>query len=268
MYEIVNVDATPMVAVSQKIDPALDAIVLECLVKEIKERYQSAAEVAKALRRFKKESSRQHLSRVSKAMPVGLVDHSAGGVSGVYRADRPGLAEGVGRFGGSSKIPLIILVSLLVAALGVIGWLLRGDTQAPAIPVRFSIYPPDQSTIEQLAISPDGKYLVFSATSRGKRYLWIRAMNDLTSNVLNGTENAVFPFWSPDSRYLAFFSNGKMRRMELSGGSPVTICDAPNARGELEQAGVIFAPIHPEFVYGLRWRRDTCRGDRSRQCSQ
>jgi len=251
MYEIVNVDATPMAAVNQKMDPALDAIVLECLVKEIKERYQSAAEVAKALRRFKKESSRQHLSRVSKVTPVGVVDRLAEVSSVEFGAGGSVLAAGAGRSGTASKIPVIILVSLLVAALGVIGWLLRGDTQTPDIPVRFSILPPDQSTIEQLAVSPDGKYLVFSATSRGKRFLWLRSMNDLTANILNGTENAVFPFWSPDSRYLAFFSNGKMRRMELAGGSPVTICDAPNARGgSWNKAGeILFAPNPSGVLY-------------------
>ena len=64
-YEIVNVDAAPLSSLRQEIDPQLDAIVLECLAKEPDERYQSAKEVSKELRRFKRESSRQRVSRIS-----------------------------------------------------------------------------------------------------------------------------------------------------------------------------------------------------------
>src|SRR5689334_674025 len=70
LYEIVNVDAVPMAAVKPEIDPSLDAIVLECLVKEPGERYQSVAEVAKELRRFKRESTRQRVSRVTAVRPA------------------------------------------------------------------------------------------------------------------------------------------------------------------------------------------------------
>src|SRR5260221_4512791 len=63
LYEIVNVDAVPMSAVKPEIEPSLDGIVLECLAKEPSERYQSVAEVAKELRRFKRESTRARATR-------------------------------------------------------------------------------------------------------------------------------------------------------------------------------------------------------------
>ncbi len=62
-YEIVNVDAAPMSSIKPEIDPSLDAIVMECLAKEPSERCQSIAEISKDLRRYKRESTRQHMSR-------------------------------------------------------------------------------------------------------------------------------------------------------------------------------------------------------------
>ena len=69
-YEIVNVEAVPMSAAKPEVDPALDAIVLECLAKEPDERYQSIKEVSKELRRFKRTSSRAHASRVMPTRPL------------------------------------------------------------------------------------------------------------------------------------------------------------------------------------------------------
>ncbi|HLB00718.1 MAG TPA: serine/threonine-protein kinase [Bacteroidota bacterium] len=70
-YEIVNVDPAPISVIRPALDPALDAIVLECLAKEKTERFQSVAEVAKELRRFKRESSRKSVSRISAVRATG-----------------------------------------------------------------------------------------------------------------------------------------------------------------------------------------------------
>src|SRR5437899_4549832 len=69
-YEIVNVDPAPMSTIKPEIDPALDAIVLDCLEKDPKERTQSMAQVAVELKRYKRESSRQRVSRVTAARPI------------------------------------------------------------------------------------------------------------------------------------------------------------------------------------------------------
>ncbi len=69
-YEIVNVDPAPMSAVKPEIDPNLDAIVLECLEKDPRERTQSIAQVGLDLKRFRRESSRQKQSRITAARPV------------------------------------------------------------------------------------------------------------------------------------------------------------------------------------------------------
>ena len=55
---------------------------------------------------------------------------------------------------------------------------------------------------------------------------WLRALAGLNAQTVNGSEGATFPFWSPDSRFLAFFAGGKLKKVDLSGAPPQTLCDA------------------------------------------
>ncbi len=80
-------------------------------------------------------------------------------------------------------------------------------------------------------ISPDGRYIVFSAYGAGGAQLYLRSLDSTSSEALPGTEGAMFPFWSPDSRSIAFFTDDKLKRIEVSGGTPVTICGSTLGRG-------------------------------------
>jgi eukaryotic-like serine/threonine-protein kinase len=96
-----------------------------------------------------------------------------------------------------------------------------------------------------LSLSPDGHRVAFAAVGAdGKSLLWVRSLDSLTAQALAGTDYASSPFWSPDSRFLGFFAGGKLKKIEVSGGPPITLCDAPNGRGGTwNRAGVIvFAP--------------------------
>jgi Tol biopolymer transport system component len=96
-----------------------------------------------------------------------------------------------------------------------------------------------------LAVSPDGHRIALVATSAdGRTLLWVRSLDTLNAQPLAGTEGAARPFWSPDSRFLAFFADGKLKKIDVSGGTPLTLCDAPDDRGGAwSQDGVIvFAP--------------------------
>jgi Tol biopolymer transport system component len=84
---------------------------------------------------------------------------------------------------------------------------------------------------QTLAVSPDGKTVVFGATVDGKTALWRRALDDTTLHALPGTQNARQPFWSPDGRSIAFIANGKLQRLDIAGGSPIVICDVPRVYG-------------------------------------
>ena len=108
--------------------------------------------------------------------------------------------------------------------------------------------PPDSSFTNEyggFAASPDGRYVVFAARVNGASApsLWLRPLDSITARPLPGTDGGNFPTWSPDSRSLAFFTGGKLKRIELTGGAPLTLGDAEatavTPTGTWNSAGVI-----------------------------
>jgi Tol biopolymer transport system component len=131
-----------------------------------------------------------------------------------------------------------LLWAVLGAVLsGAVVFLLRParhiDAAAPVPPVRFTIPPPEGAMLQgMLAISPDGARLAFVATtSNGRDLLYVRALDALEVHPIEGTDGASFPFWSPDSRSVAFFAQGKLKRVDAGGGRVQTLCDAASPRG-------------------------------------
>jgi Tol biopolymer transport system component len=129
------------------------------------------------------------------------------------------------------------------------------STETPIL--RATILPPENTTFSfdsnngggLFAVSPDGRSIVLTARGEdGKVQLWIRSLDGLKAKPLTGTVGAAFPFWSPDSRFIAFFADGKLWKMDISGGSPIPLADAPVARGgSWGKANVIvFAPSNGE----------------------
>jgi serine/threonine protein kinase len=98
--------------------------------------------------------------------------------------------------------------------------------------VRFQVPLPEKSTDAMFRLSPDGRYLAIAGRIvRGGSRLWVRPLDSVEARALPGTEFASFPFWSPDSAFIGFFDQGKLKRIALAGGPPQTICDAPNSIG-------------------------------------
>ena len=127
----------------------------------------------------------------------------------------------------------------------------RAETPAEAPVIRSTILPPDNTEWDFTnglglpALSPDGRRIVFGArTSDGKNPLWVRSLDGVTAQPLAGTDRGSFPFWSPDSRFIGFFADGKLRKIDASGGPALTLADAPaGCGGSWNQGGVIvFAP--------------------------
>ena len=153
-----------------------------------------------------------------------------------------------------SRLGWMIAACVLVIALFAVGFLHFRETPPEAAVIRTYIPPPAGtgfnfagalSAVGPVALSPDGRRMTFSARAAdGKNQLWLRSLDALTAQPLAGTEDAIHPFWSPDSRYIAFFAGGKLKKIDASGGPPVTLCDAPVGRGGTwNQAGVIvFTP--------------------------
>ncbi|MGH9392420.1 MAG: protein kinase domain-containing protein, partial [Vicinamibacteria bacterium] len=100
--------------------------------------------------------------------------------------------------------------------------------------IRFTIDPPEGKEIAggpaapQSAVSPDGRNVAIAARDPdGQGALWVRPLDGLEARALEGTDNAEFPFWSPDGRYLGFFANGQIKKIDISLGSSQVLCDAP-----------------------------------------
>jgi Tol biopolymer transport system component/predicted Ser/Thr protein kinase len=113
---------------------------------------------------------------------------------------------------------------------------LRRAPAAPAEPVRFEIRAPEEARFawapmqNLFALSPDGRRIAFAARrSDGQSSLWVRPLAGLSAAALAGTDGAAAPFWSPDSRFIAFFADGKLKKVDAAGGQPVTLCDVTGA---------------------------------------
>jgi Serine/threonine protein kinase len=192
--------------------PAFNRVVKTCLAKDPEDRFQTAHDVKLQLAWVAEGGSQAGL-------PAPVV---------ARRKNREKLAWAVAA------------VALLAAALAVAGYVRRAPT--PPLMARFDVAAPENMTsIDMPRVSPDGRSIAFNATdASGKTRIWIRALNSLSAHALEGTEGTTRPFWSPDSRFLAFFAEGKLKKVEVSGGPPQKVCDAPTgADGSWGSEGAI-----------------------------
>lgn len=217
---IVKENPRPMTELQPLTPPALEHIVTKCLEKDPEDRWQNAHDIAEELRW------------------VSAVGSQAGVATkmGVRRKSREQLAW-----------TMAAALAVIAVVFG-IGYVRRASQSQPLIrltlatPPSVSIFPSD---LLGIALSPDGSKLAFSATGKdGKRALWIRSLDQAAASAIPETEDASYPFWSPDGRYVAFFAQGKLKKVDLGGGSPRIISDAPSGRGGTwgRDDTIIFAP--------------------------
>jgi Tol biopolymer transport system component len=126
------------------------------------------------------------------------------------------------------------LAGLLLLATGLLAFLYFHEKPRESQTTQFEIPLPEKATkAGALAVSPDGRKLVLIATGAdGQSRLWVRSLATLDVRPLEGTEGATdFPFWSPDSRFIAFVAQGHLKKIEATGGPPITLCDSPSLLG-------------------------------------
>ena len=154
-----------------------------------------------------------------------------------------------------SRWPWAVAAVCLMMVAGAVAWGSRTrKVSAPALPVMLDVAPPLGSRFTMIgsaggsAISPDGRTLAYLSTSaKGENLLYVRPLESLEARALPGTENAGRPFWSPDSKSLAFVAGGKLKRIEVAGGAPITLCNAAAARGGTwsKEGVILFADTVP-----------------------
>jgi len=221
----------PIAQLAPTAPPALDHVIKTCLAKDSDERFQSAHDLLIQLRFIANESASSASARAVAAPKKKL-----------WRDAR--VAWGVSA--------LALALALAAGA----GWLKFGPRTAPV--VRAVVLPPESATLDitgdfagPAMISPDGTMVAFVAHDKaGNRSVWLRPLNALGAHKLDGTENASWPFWSPDSKHVAFFDGTKLKRIPVGGGPATVLADAPNARGGSwsNDNVIVFAP---DFRSGL-----------------
>jgi len=118
-----------------------------------------------------------------------------------------------------------VAVLMAAIALGIGAWVFQ--PMAPGLPSRFEAPVPENVTVsDTVSVSPDGRTLVFVDTEGG---LWLRDLDVMDWRRLPGTEGASTPFWSPDSRYLAFIVDDTLKKVATTGGPPETVASVPTA---------------------------------------
>jgi Tol biopolymer transport system component/predicted Ser/Thr protein kinase len=211
---IMQNDPPPISSVAPMTPPTFDRVVRTCLAKDPEDRWQSAHDVA------------GQLKWIGEGSQAGVPAQVAS-----RRKSRERIAWG-----------LVAVLSLLTAA-SVAGYLARAPKAAPVL--RSSIQTPEKQFVSFLALSPDGERLVFAANAVGAQpSLWVRRLDGAQAEPIAGTEEATFPFWSPDGQFLAFFADGKLKKVDLSGGPVVTLCEAERGVGGSwgRDGTIVFAP--------------------------
>jgi Tol biopolymer transport system component len=125
------------------------------------------------------------------------------------------------------------VIGALVSAAGFLAFLLLRQKTPVVQAMRFEIPVPERFVLGSYALSPNGRQLAFIGTGTdGQPRVWVRSVDALDVRPLDGTEGAAgFLFWSPDSRYVAFLSQGKLKKVEAAGGPPLALCDATSMLG-------------------------------------
>jgi hypothetical protein len=125
----------------------------------------------------------------------------------------------------TSILAVVLLFVILLA--GVAMWNSRAPAATPSHEIRVEVLTPPTADPTSLAISPDGMKIAYVAISEGRPQLQLRAMDTGAEQALPGTDGALFPFWSPNSRSIGFFADGALKRIDIDGGMPHVLADAP-----------------------------------------
>ena len=220
---ILTTEPPPIPQLQPMTPPALERVVKKCLAKDPDERWQSARDI---------ETNLNWIAEGQTPATSFPVKHNPW------------------RERAAWMLALALLCGLAFFAAG------RYRAPSTSEPVRFSVYPPEKAVfsgppnltvpVPQFALSPDGRAMVFVAnSSTANPIIWMRSIDQATARPLPGTEHAQNPFWSPDSRWVGFFSDGKLKKIPVAAGPVQVLADVADPFGGSWGAddNIIFAKL-------------------------
>jgi Tol biopolymer transport system component len=211
---ILEKDPEPISALQPLAPPALDRTIRVCLAKDPDERWQTARDLLLELKWIAEGGSQA-------GVPSPVISH---------RKRRERLAW------------ILAASFLLLMILGSVAWWQQRDRHRS--PMYFHTFVPFAAN--DVALSPDGKIVALVAYSNemNNYALWTSELGGRQTNPVQGTQGASYPFWSPDGKFIGFFADGKLKKVDVSGGHPQVLCDAPNGRGGTwsEDGVIVFSP--------------------------
>jgi len=226
---ILEKDPDPIATLQPMTPPALEHVVRTCLAKEPEDRFQSAHDLKLQLQWIASAGSQ------------------AGAPTPVTTRPKP-----------NQKLLLAVasLGWLLAVAAAILAILYSGRLTSAQQPLRASIEAPSAYNFAFVlngppVLSPDGQQFAFLAVKKdapesgsNMNMIFVRHLSTGEATPLAGTEGALFPFWSPDSKYLGFFADGKLKKIPAAGGPAQVLCDAPDGGGGSwsDRGTILFAP--------------------------
>jgi serine/threonine protein kinase len=221
---ILKDEPRPMRELQPLAPPLLESIVKSCLGKDPDERPQSAHDL------------KLELDWIRESSGISQVPQAAAEIS-------PSRNK-------TARVALIsALCGLLVA--GALAFLLKPQAVAPE---RLEFFIPIQEEMSHLALSPDGRMLAYISPdmTSGANMVSVQRVGSSATTLVPGTEGASYPFWSPDDAYVAFFADGKLKKVALSGGAPQVLITATSGRGgSWSRRGVI---VYSPQAAGWLWK--------------
>ena len=219
MNAILKEDPPELDPLQLKVSPAMNRIVRHCLEKNPANRFQSARDLGFALGALSGTDSTASLAAAS-----------------------------------ASRSRWWLIAAAAALALAIVAFLIFQSTrQKPAVAEKLEFAIPLEHEAGHLAISPDGRMLAFVSPdeSTGANMLSVQRVGSSTVTLLPGTEGATYPFWSPDDNYVAFFADGKLKKIPAAGGPAQVLASAFAARGGTwGRRGVI---VYSPSVAGWLW---------------
>ena len=237
MSAILREDPPDLSETNKTVSPALERVVHHCLEKNPAERFHSARDLAFAI---------ENLSGAATSSGQTMT------MAGVTTATEGRKIAGMSRLFGNARLAWIVAALFLLALVTALGLALLYIRQpSPEAQVaRLSINLPTGTNTAAisapvLALSPDGRRLVFNASdAAGKSQLWLRPLDSFATQPLSGTDGAAYPFWSPDGRHIAFFADNKLKKLDVGSGVIETIYQPGAGQGgDWNQQGVILFSV-------------------------